>query len=220
MDYIEEQYQKIIEAYPNAVIIDNFISHVKIPINNGSFIDIDYKNYPKKPKVSLINAKGQIYKKLNNFIPTLSSWKTKKALGIIEVINDIVTVISNIASNKITIKKELLYGILALCREHHPREILGLLRAEGSTVTEFILPPGALTSASSGVFFPDRIPFDLSLKGTIHSHPSGNPNPSPKDLESIFKKMPFHFIVGHPYTLSNTKCFDRVGNEINFTLIT
>ncbi|MFX1238389.1 MAG: Mov34/MPN/PAD-1 family protein, partial [Promethearchaeota archaeon] len=72
---------------------------------------------------------------------------------------------------------------------------------------------------SSGVFFPSRIPFDLTLKGTVHSHPSGNPYPSFKDLEGIFKKMQFHFIVGYPYNLKNTKCFDRIGNELTFKVI-
>ena len=45
MEKIEEEYQKIIETFPNAIAVNNFISHVKIPIKNESFIDIEFKNY-------------------------------------------------------------------------------------------------------------------------------------------------------------------------------
>ena len=219
MDYIEEQYQNIIEQYPNTIIVENLITHVKIPIKNGNFIEIDYGNYPKKPNVFLINQKGEINKKIANLIPSLNTWKRKNAPMITEIINEIFTFLNNLELNEIIIRKELLDGIFGLCREHHPREILGLLRVEGNIVMEFILPPGALTSTSSGVFFPSRIPFDLTLKGTVHSHPSGNPYPSSKDLESIFKKMQFHFIIGYPYNLNSTKCFDRNGHEIIFKII-
>lgn len=219
IDSIEEQYQKITEEWPNAQIFDNVISHVKIPLKNGNFIDIDFKNYPKKPKVRLVNSKGQVYKKLDINIPILSSWKSKNTPAINDIIIQMVNMMDNLILNEINVKKELLIGILALCREQHPREILGLLRLEGSIITEFILPPGALTSTKSGIFFPHRIPFDLSLKGTIHSHPSGNPYPSSQDLESIFTKMQFHFITGFPYNLQSTKCFDRNGNELKFNLI-
>jgi len=219
MDNLEEQYQNIIEYYPNAILFNNLITHLKIPIKNGNFIEIDYKNYPKKPQVVLINQKGEINKKIEHMVPSLSTWKRKNPPMIKEIINEIIIFINNLALNEVIIRKELLNGIFGLCKEHHPREILGLLRVDEHVVTEFILPPGALTSTSSGVFFPNRIPFDLSVKGTVHSHPTGNPIPSSKDLESIFKKMQFHFIIGYPYNLNKTKCFDRNGNEIIFKII-
>ena len=219
MEKIEEQYQIIIETYPKTIIINNLITHVKIPINNGNFIEIDYKNYPKKPKVRLINKKGQVYKRLEKSIPTLNSWNAKNSPLIIELISQIRAFINNLSLKEVIIKKELLEGILGLCREHHPKEILGLLRVEREIVTEFILPPGALNSTISGVFFPNRIPYDLSLQGSVHSHPSGNPNPSSQDLNSVFKKMRFNFIIGYPYNLFNMKCFDRDGKEINYRII-
>ena len=216
MEKIKKQYQKIIECYPSVIIVDELITHVKIPIKNGNFIEIDYSNYPKKPKVVLINKMGEINKKIENMVPTLRVWKRKNAPMITEIINEIINLINEITLNKIFIRKELLNGIFGLCQEHHPNEILGLLRMDGNMITEFILPPGALTSTSSGVFFPNRIPFDLSIKGTVHSHPTGNPNPSPTDLESIFKKMQFHLIIGYPYNVKKTKSFDMNGNEIDF----
>ena len=219
MNNIEDQYQEVIETFPNAITVDNIISHVKIPINNGSFIDIDFKNYPKKPKVTIVNPRGQVFKKLANMIPLLYSWRAKTAPQIVEVINEVFMFIKNSISKEIFIKKELLDGILGLCQEHHPREIIGLLRVENDVVSEFILPPGALTSAVSGLFFPNRIPLDFSLQGTIHSHPSGTLFPSPQDLKGVFRKMRFNFIVGYPYNLNSTRCFDRKGKELTFKVV-
>ncbi len=222
MDRIEEEYQSIINEFPNAIIVDNFISHVKIPLKktNDVFLDIDYSKYPKRPKVVLIKSNGQIYKNLEPMISSLKSWKKKSASSIVDLINEIMTVVNSMQSNEILIKKELLEGILALCQEQHPREILGLLRFEKGFVSEFILPPGALTSVSSGIFSPSRIPLDPSLEGTIHSHPSGNPNPSLGDINGVFKIKRFHFIIAYPYnSLNCVKCFDTYGYEISFRII-
>ncbi|MFX0069799.1 MAG: Mov34/MPN/PAD-1 family protein [Candidatus Hermodarchaeota archaeon] len=220
MELIEEEYKKIIETFPNALMVNDFIYHIKIPLINDVFLDIDFKKYPKRPKVILIKSNGETYKNLEIMILTLMRWKKKDAPSIIELIKEIIRFVEGMQTNEIFIKSELLDGILALCQEQHPREILGLLRREKGVVTEFILPPGALTSDSSGIFFPSRIPHDSSIEGTIHSHPSGNINPSIEDLNSVFKTKEFHFILGYPYSnYSCVKCFNKIGNEIPFKLI-
>jgi len=220
MEIIESEYQKIIAAFPNATIVKNFIFHIRIPLINDVIIDINYKRYPKKPKVVLIKEDGQIYDNLDTMIFSLKSWKKKNPVSIVELINEILDFVQNMQFNEILIKKELLEGIMALCREQHPREILGLLRIDKGAVIEFILPPGALTSDSSGIFFPSRLPLDASLEGSVHSHPSGNPYPSLGDLNGVFKKKRFHFIVAFPYNkLSCVKCFDKIGKELKFKII-
>lgn len=220
MEIIETEYQKIIEAFPNATIVNNFIFHIRIPLINDVIIDINYKKYPKKPKVVLIKEDGQVYDTIDTMILTLKSWKKKNPVSIVELINEIFAFVKSMQFNEILIKKELLEGIMALCREQHPREILGLLRMDKGAVIEFILPPGALTSDSSGIFFPSRLPLDTSLEGTVHSHPSGNPYPSLGDLNNIFKKKRFHFIIAYPYNnLNSIKCFDKNGKELKFKII-
>lgn len=220
MEIIENEYQKIIKSFPNAEIIDNYISHIKIPLLNDVFLDIDYRKYPKRPKVVLIKENGQIFSNLDTVILSLKSWKKKNPLPIVELINELFMFVNNMQSNEILINRELLNGIMALCREQHPREILGLLRVEKGITTEFILPPGALTSDSSGIFFPSRLPLDPSLEGTVHSHPSGNPVPSLGDLNNVFKLKRFHFILAYPYNrLDCVKCFDKNGKELKFKII-
>ena len=216
---IELQYQKIIEHFPNTTTIKNEISHIKIELNKGLVLEIDYSKYPKKPKVYLINQSGKVYKKLSDDIVSLKNWKRNNPKSILSVINEIILILESVKSNVVTIKKGLLTGILALCREHHPKEFLGILKMENNVFTEFILPPGAITSRTSGIFSPIRLPLTLDYQGTIHSHPSGVPYPSLQDLNSVFKSLTFHFIVGFPYRLSNVKCFDKNGTELQFKVI-
>jgi len=220
MEIIEEQYQKVIETFPNTILVNNFISHLKIPSEIDWFLDIDYSKYPKRPKVILTNPNGQVYKKLDMWISSLRSWKKKDAISIVELIYEILAFIEGVKLSAITIKKDLINGILALCREHHPREILGFLRVDKGIVSEFILPPGAITSTSSGVYSPGRMPWDLSIDGTVHSHPTGNPNPSQTDLKGVFMRKSFHIIVAYPYnSLNCVKCFDQKGKTIKLQVI-
>ena len=218
MEIIEEEYKKIIETFPNASIVNNFIYHIKIPLINDVYLNINFKKYPKRPKVILTKSSGEIYNNL--MIGTLMNWKKKTPISIVELIKEIQNFVEGMQTKKILIKKELLEGLLALSRDQHPKEILCLLRIHDGVANEFILPPGAVTSVSSGVFFPSRIPFDSSIGGTAHSHPSGNIHPSIGDLRGVFQKKNFHFIIGYPYnSFSCVKCFDRNGNEIPFQIV-
>jgi len=216
---IELQYQNIIDHFPNTVSIENKITHIKIELIKGIILEIDYSKYPKKPKVKLINQTGKVYKKLSNDITSLQNWKVDKTKSILLVINEIIFILKDLQSNIVKVKKELLIGFLALCRAHHPKEFVGILKMDKNVFTEFILPPGAVTSRNSGVFFPSRIPLNRDYQGTIHSHPSGSLSPSLQDLNSVFKGNRFHFIVGFPYSLNDIKCFDKNGTELQFKLI-
>ena len=220
MEKIEEQYQKIITTYPNAYPVDNVISHMAIPLVNNVLLDIEFNRYPNKPKVKLIKPDGQVYKKSDEMSPTLKNWQKKDPIPVIQIIIEIIDFIENFQSFKIGIKKEFLDGLLALCRDQHPREIIGLLKAENNVVTEFILPPGAQTSSVAGVFSPQRLPLDPKYAGSVHSHPSGNSNPSLGDLNGVFKKFKFNFIVAYPYNnISCVKCYDRDGKDLQFDII-
>lgn len=218
MEEIEKQYQLLLEAFPDASLVDDAIYHVRLTLMEGVWLEVNYKKYPKQPKVSLIKADGSTYKKLSKTVESLKSWNKNNPLLIKDLIQDIINVINGVANEEVFIKHSLFQGILAYCSDHHPREILGLLRINNNVVVEFILPPGAVTSNKSGVFSPSRLPMDMSLNGTVHSHPSGNPYPSEADLV-LFKKKRVNFIVGYPYDIFTVRCFDQLGNEIRFEVI-
>ena len=213
------QYKDLIENFPNAILVNDKISHVIIELIKGITLEIDFTKYPKKPKVKLFNQSGKVYKKLNNDIDYLKNWKSDKTDSVLPVINEILSILKDLQSNVVKIKKELLLGFFALSREHHPRESLGILKMENNVFTEFILPPGAITSRNAGIFSPVRIPTNRSYQGTIHSHPSGVAIPSLQDLNSVFKGYRVNFIVGYPYSLNNIKCYSKNGNELQFKVI-
>jgi proteasome lid subunit RPN8/RPN11 len=219
MNNIEDEYHKIMEFYPNAIVEKECISQVKIPLKDKFFLKINFKNYPKKPIISLISKDGSIYRKVDKIIPLLNKWEKKNPPSIVDLISEILAFINSLESKEIKIKKELLNGIIALCKNQHPREILGLLRIVNGIAVEYILPPGSITSKSSGLFIPSRLGFDSTLNGSIHSHPSGNPNPSIIDINNVFKTKNFNFIVAYPYNLSSIKCFNNKGREIEFRII-
>ena len=219
MNNIEEEYRKIIEFYPNAIVEKTIISQIKIPLKDKFFLKINFKNYPKKPIVNLISNDDRVYRKVDNIIPLLNRWKKKNPPSIVDLINEILTFINNLESKEIKIKKELLHGLFGLCKNQHPREILGLLRIINGIAIEYILPPGAITSNTSGLYIRSRLGFDSTLKGSIHSHPSGNPNPSLTDINNIFKTKKFNFIIAYPYNLRSIKCFNNKGREIEFRIL-
>ena len=219
MNIIEDEYHKIIEIYPNAIIEKECIFQVKIPLKNKFFLKINFKNYPKKPIINLISKDNHIYRKVDKIIPLLNRWEKRNPPSIVDLINEILAFINSLESKEIKIKKELLNGIIALCKNQHPREILGLLRIINGIAIEYILPPGAITSNTSGLLIPSRLGLDLTLKGSIHSHPSGNPNPSLIDINSVFKTKEFNFIIAYPYDLSSIKCFNNQGREIEFRIL-
>ena len=216
---ILSQYKAIIENFPDTILVNDKISHLRIGLIKGITLEIDFSKYPKKPKVKLFNQSGKAYKKANNDIDCLKNWKSDKTNSVLDVINEILSILKGLQSNIIKVKKDLLLGFFALSREHHPRESLGILKMENNVFTEFILPPGAITSRNAGFFSPIRIPTNRSYQGTIHSHPSGVAIPSLQDLNSVFKGYRVNFIVGYPYNLYNIRCFDKNGNQLQFKVI-
>lgn len=216
---IEDQFQKIIKEFPEVNTYNNLISHITICLSRGIILEIDYRNFPKKPKVILINQNGEIFRNLDNFIDSLAKWKSKDPKSIIEIIKEVKIFIETLESETILIKKGLIEGILTLCQEHHPREIVGILKMDKNVFSEYIVPPGTYTSTISGIFSLSRLPSDSSYQASVHSHPSGNPSPSNKDKSGVFRNFRCHFIIGFPYTIKNVKCYDMNGNQLHFKVI-
>ena len=152
-------------------------------------------------------------------VSTLKYWKKKEPHAIIDIITDLFMFINRVNTNEILIKKDLIDGILGLCKNQHPNEILGFLKVQNEIAMEYVLLPGSITNENSGVFTPGRVPSDPAYQGTVHSHPSGIPYPSQADLRSVFRSKRFNFIVGYPYTYNAIRCFDQKGNELSYRII-
>jgi len=101
----------------------------------------------------------------------------------------------------IQIPSNILEAIYAGAKELYPRESFLLLRGNKNkgiiSITDLILAPFALHGEGEVHFNPYMFSGDLSLVGTVHSHPSGNISPSHTDLNYFFGRV--LMIVGYPY---------------------
>ena len=119
------------------------------------------------------------------------------------------------------IPSDILDAIYAGAKELYPRESFLLLRGKKSkgviAITDLVLAPFAAHEEGAVHFNPYMFSGDFSLVGTVHSHPSGNINPSHVDMNYFFGRI--LMIVGYPY--EGKKCIaaydsnsDRVPIEI------
>jgi len=122
---------------------------------------------------------------------------------------------------KVAIPGELLDSILSFARMQHPREAILLLRGRVSrdeiTIEEHLLPPFASSGKGFAVFRPHMLPIDFSIMGTLHSHPSGSPRPSPTDLNHLYGRI--MMIVAYPYTRDRMAVYNKKGASVPLEIL-
>lgn len=122
---------------------------------------------------------------------------------------------------KVRVKKELIDGILSYSRDMHPREIILLLRGKAGNdieVNEMVMPPGAIQGLGFSGFQPHMLPFDLSIVGVVHSHPSGSSSPSVHDLNHPYGRITM--IAAYPYrSVDDVTIFGKGGQMLPFEVV-
>jgi proteasome lid subunit RPN8/RPN11 len=102
----------------------------------------------------------------------------------------------------VSIPRTLLDTILAGAKQLYPRESFLLLRGKKSkniiTISDLVVAPFAVHARGFASYPSHMLPMDFSIVGTVHSHPSGNTQPSHVDLNHLFGRV--LMIVGYPYT--------------------
>jgi proteasome lid subunit RPN8/RPN11 len=105
------------------------------------------------------------------------------------------------APTVVQVPSNILEAIYQGAKELYPRESFLLLRGKKSkgviSVTDLVLAPFAIHGEGQVHFNSFMFNGDLSLVGTVHSHPSGNNSPSDTDLNYFFGRV--LLIVGYPY---------------------
>ncbi|MFB0551151.1 MAG: hypothetical protein ACETVV_01095 [Nitrososphaeria archaeon] len=120
-------------------------------------------------------------------------------------------------------EREPFEGMLALAKNLHPREFIALLRgevrAEETYVKELLLAPLSVYGAGFSNFNPYAIPFDASLVGLVHSHPSGRAGMSTWDYNHFYGSI--MVIAAYPYGgAEDVAAFDGRGNRLNIRVNT
>ncbi len=122
---------------------------------------------------------------------------------------------------EVVTSRNLLNVIFENARIAYPREMVLLLRGETKRerveITDIIIPPLAFSSSRSASFPASMLPMDLSLIGSVHSHPSGSPEPSIVDLNRAFGRI--IMIVTYPFLRTeNVAVYNRQGKKATFCI--
>jgi proteasome lid subunit RPN8/RPN11 len=117
----------------------------------------------------------------------------------------------------ISISQELLQTVFEGAKRVYPRETIFLLRGEKKkdviTVTELLIPPLANYGRGFANVRLHMLPMDFSIIGTVHSHPSGNINPSYTDLNHSIGSV--LIIAGFPFVDErNVAVYNRKGEKL------
>ena len=105
------------------------------------------------------------------------------------------------AAVTVSIPQNLLETILEGAKQLYPRESFLLLRGKKKKgvifVSDLVVAPFAVHGDGFASFSPHMLPMDFSIVGTVHSHPSGNTEPSHVDLNHMMGRI--LMIVGYPF---------------------
>lgn len=119
----------------------------------------------------------------------------------------------------VSMSAELLESIFEGAKRLYPKETFLLLRGKKSKgtirVSDLVVPPLAVYGYGFANLPFHMLPMDFSVVGTVHSHPSGNINPSSVDLNHFFGRI--LMIVGFPFTSAqNVAVYDSKGERVPF----
>jgi proteasome lid subunit RPN8/RPN11 len=111
------------------------------------------------------------------------------------------------------IDRAVLDTINQSARASYPKEFIAALRAEEGIITEILLIPGSLQGDDNATIMFHMIPVDLSVVGTVHSHPGGIPKPSGADLDLFRRHGVVHIITASPFNEHSWRAYDGAGRR-------
>jgi proteasome lid subunit RPN8/RPN11 len=113
----------------------------------------------------------------------------------------------------VSIPRDLLDTILVGAKQLYPRESFLLLRGKKHkgliAITDLLVAPFVVHGQGFASYPSHMLPMDFSIVGTVHSHPSGNVQPSSVDLNHSFGRV--LMIVGYPYM--DERCVAVYGSD-------
>jgi proteasome lid subunit RPN8/RPN11 len=118
------------------------------------------------------------------------------------------------------ITRRALDSALAAAASAYPNEFGGVLRADPpGTISELLLVPGTTAGHGHANFLLYMLPADLTVVGTVHSHPSGALRPSEADLRLFRNWGRRHLILGAPYAQGCWRAYDGNGAETHLSVV-
>lgn len=118
------------------------------------------------------------------------------------------------------LKKDLLEAIFEACKEVYPDEFFALLsvKKEAKLIEEFVSIP-SIFGKTHTIVRGDLMPFDKSIVGSIHSHPSSSTIPSRQDISSFKSFGEIHLIAGYPFNIHTFSSYNAKGIKERIELV-
>jgi proteasome lid subunit RPN8/RPN11 len=117
------------------------------------------------------------------------------------------------------ITKNLLDMVREVSKDSHPDEFAALLREVDGVIAELVLVPGTTSNDHSARMLLSNMPLDLSVVGSVHSHPVPDLRYSDEDLHMFGTKGIYNIIVAYPYGERDWICYDPHGQRIDLPVI-
>ncbi|MGH9922867.1 MAG: Mov34/MPN/PAD-1 family protein [Nitrososphaerales archaeon] len=121
---------------------------------------------------------------------------------------------------KLIFKRDVVNSILSYCKMHHPNEMILLLRGNNKKdvllIENLMVPPFSTHGPSSSDYPMFMLPFDRSIIGTAHSHPTHNATPSLTDLHNFTGFV--SVIVRYPYEDNDLFAYDADGKQLEYSV--
>ncbi len=118
------------------------------------------------------------------------------------------------------ITRRALDTALASARSAYPNEFGGVFRADPpGVISELLLLPGSSAGRRHANIQLWMLHAELSVAGSVHSHPSGALHPSAADLRLFRNWGQRHLILGAPYTAGCWRAYDGNGNEVTLRVV-
>jgi len=119
-----------------------------------------------------------------------------------------------------SITRRTLDSALASAASSYPNEFGGVLRADPpGVISDLLLVPGTTAGHRHANFQLYMLPADLTVVGTVHSHPSGALHPSDADLRLFRSWGRRHLILGAPYDMGCWRAYDGNGAETRLSVV-
>ncbi len=117
------------------------------------------------------------------------------------------------------IAHDALTFILEVSKSTHPHEFAGLLREENGIINEVLLVPGTTSDDTSAHMLLGMMPLDMSVVGSVHSHPVHDLRFSEADLGMFGAKGYYNIIVSYPYTENDWICYNPMGEKVGLPVV-
>jgi len=211
----ESQIEKILENYPETMIIDS--NKLNIQLFPKASLTINFNKYPKKPKLTLPKKIQRVFGDYEAFIPSFRHWDKLNPPLIHLIIQALKYSIEMVAGIKVHLLDKTIKDICYMAKSSFPKEMFCILRIINGVLAEFVIAPGSEASEISAIYYPTRMGHDNSLIASCHSHPSKNVKASAADLQT-FRKFSVNIIIGAPYNVSNLGVYNLQGHPIPFEI--